>query len=228
MFAPGIAFIAFLFGTGLSLQGLTIVLGVTLGPAAVVAFSTTRTVTRVAVQALASINNSIWPELSRSVGGGRLDEARAILRRAVQLSLACSLALALGTALFGIPAIRWWTHGLVDPPVLLLPTLLLVTLANSLWYTLSAVLAATNRHQRMAAIYLLSTTAAVLGALPLSSMYGMEGAAIALLAIEIVMVGYVFPASLRVVQEAPGRFLRSLLDVRGAVRSAISILRSAL
>ena len=88
LLAPGVAFMAFPIGNALSLQGFTIVIGATLGAAAVVVFSTTRTITRVALQAMGSINNSIWPELSRSVGGGRLDEARAILRRSVQLALA--------------------------------------------------------------------------------------------------------------------------------------------
>ena len=129
--------------------------------------------------------------------------------------------------MFGVAIIRWWTHGLVDPPVLLLFILLLVIVANSTWYTLSSVLAATNRHKILAALYLSGTIAALLAAVPLSSAFGLEGAATALLAIDIAMVAYVFPAALRVVRDAPGDFLRALLDVRGAVRSAISSLRSA-
>jgi O-antigen/teichoic acid export membrane protein len=227
LLAPGVAFMAFPTGYALSLQGLTIVVGGTLGVAAVVVFSTTRTITRVALQAIESINKAIWPELSRSVGSGHFDEARAILRRSVQVALVGSLSLVLGLALFGVAIIRWWTHGLVDPPVLLLLILLLVIVANSTWVTLSAVLAATNQHRRMAVVYLSGTTAAVLGAVPLSSTFGLAGAAIALLAIDIAMVAYVFPAALRVIQDAPGGFLRALLDVRGAVRSAVSSVRPA-
>jgi O-antigen/teichoic acid export membrane protein len=225
LLAPGVAFLAFPFGNALSLQGFTIVVGGTMGVAAVVVFSTTRTITRVALQAMGAINGSIWPELSRSVGGGHLDEARAILRRSVQLSLAISCSLVLGLMLFGVPIIRWWTHGLVDPPVLVLYILLLVIVANSSWYTLSAVLAATNQHKRLAVLYLTGTTAAVVGAVPLSLALGLAGAAMALFAIDMAMVAYVFPAALRVVQDAPGGFLRALFDVRGAVRSAVSSVR---
>ena len=225
LLAPGLAFMAFPIGTALSLQGFTIVIGATLGPASVVVFSTTRTISRVPLQVMNSINNSIWPELSRSVGAGHLDEARSILRRAVQLSLVGSLSFAVGLALFGVAIIRWWTHGLVNPPALLLLVLILVVVANSTWYTLSAVLVATNRHRRLAIVYLTGTTAALLGAVPLSSALGLEGAAVALLAIDIAMVAYVFPASLRVVQDAPGGFLRALLDIRRAVRWAISRMR---
>jgi O-antigen/teichoic acid export membrane protein len=227
LLTPGLAFVAFPIGQALSLQGFTIVIGATLGTVAVVVFSTTRTVTRVALQAMGSINLAIWPELSRSVGSGRLVEARAILRRSVQLALASSLSLVLGLALFGVAIIRWWTHGLVDPPVLLLFILLLVIVANSTWYTLSSVLGATNRHKRLAVVYLSGTTVALLAAFPLSSAFGLEGAAMALLAIDVAMVAYVFHTALRVVDDAPLPFLRALLDVRGAVRLVISSVRSA-
>lgn len=227
LLAPGVAFMAFPIGNALSLQGFTIVIGATLGGAVVVVFSTTRTITRIALQAMSSINSAIWPELSRSVGSGRLDEARAILRRAVQLSLAASLSVLFVLALFGVRIIRWWTHGLVDPPVLLLLLLLLVIVANTVWYTLSAVLAATNRHKRLAVVYLAGTIVALLAAVPLSSVFGLPGAATALLAIDLGMVAYVFPASLHVVQDAPAGFFRALLDVRGGIRSLVSSLRPA-
>jgi O-antigen/teichoic acid export membrane protein len=227
LLAPGVAFMAFPIGNALSLQGFTIVIGATLGAAVVVVFSTTRTITRIALQAMSSINSAIWPELSRSVGSGHLDEARAILRRAVQLSLAASLSVLFVLALFGVRIIRWWTHGLVDPPVLLLLLLLLVIVANTVWYTLSAVLAATNRHKRLAVVYLAGTIVALLAAVPLSSVFGLTGAAMALLAIDMGMVAYVFPAALHVVQDAPVGFLRALLNVRGAVRSLVSSLRPA-
>ena len=116
LFAPGIAFMAFPVGNALSLQGLTIVVGAMLGAPAVVVLSTTRTITRVTLQAMSALGNSVWPELSRSVGGGHLEEARLILIRATQLSVAGSLSLVLFLAVAGPDIIRWWTHGAVDPP----------------------------------------------------------------------------------------------------------------
>jgi O-antigen/teichoic acid export membrane protein len=215
---PGIAFAAFPIGNALALQGFTIVVGATLGAAAVVVFATTRTITRVALQGMASINSAIAPELSRSVGGGRLPEARAILRRSVQLSLVVAGAVVAGLALFGGPIIRWWTNGLVDPPAVVLYLLLLVIIANSVWYTLSAALIATNRHTRIAGLYLAGTVAALLVSIPLSTLFGLAGAAAALLVIDIAMVIYVFPAALHVVQDAPSHFLRSLLYLPNTLR----------
>jgi O-antigen/teichoic acid export membrane protein len=220
--APGTAFMAFPIGNALSLQGFTIVIGVTLGATAVVVFSTTRTITRVALMAMSSIANAVSPELSRSIGSGHLDEARGILRRSVQVALLASLAVVLGLVLLGVPIIRWWTRGLVDPPLVLLVIFLFVIIANSTWYTLGSVLAATNKHRRMAGVFLLGTTAAVLVAVPLSTAFGLAGAATALLAIDMAMIAYVFPAALDLVQDGPRGFLRSLLDVRGAIHWAVS------
>jgi O-antigen/teichoic acid export membrane protein len=222
----GVAFMAFPIGNAVSLQGFTIVVGATLGAPAVVVFSTTRTITRVALQAMGSINNAIWPELSRAVGNGHLDEARAILRRSVQLALGASLSLVVMMAVFGVDIIRWWTRKAVDPPFLLLLILLLVIVANSMWYTLSSVLTATNRHKRLAVVYLSGTLIALFMAVPLGSAFGLPGIATALLAIDLVMVTYVVPAALRVVQDSIGGFLRGLLDVGGAVRSGVSRLRA--
>jgi O-antigen/teichoic acid export membrane protein len=218
---PGLGFVAFPLSNVISIQGFIIVVGSTLGAAAVVVFSTTRTVTRVALQIMMSINLSIWPELSRSIGSGRFDEARSILRRSVQLSLAASAGFALILTLFGSATIRWWTHGVVDPPRELLYILLLVMIANSLWFTLTTPLVATNQHTRMAIVYLVSSVAALLLAIGLSSAFGLPGAAIALLAIDFGMVVYVLPAALGIVHDHPATFIHALLDLPGAVRMAV-------
>jgi Membrane protein involved in the export of O-antigen and teichoic acid len=227
LLAPGLAFMAFPAANALSTQGFTIVISVTLGAGPVAIFSTTRTISRVALLAMQSINNSIAPELSRTVGARHLSEARAILRRSVQLSLAVSCLLVPGLALFGVTIIHWWTHGLIDPPVLLLPILLIEIGANAAWFTLASVLVATNRHKRLAVVYVSGTAAALLGAPPLILLFGLAGGAIALLAIDIAMVAYVFRAALPVVGDTAGPFIRALLDVRAAVRSLRSIVGPA-
>lgn len=217
---------AFPIGNALSLQGLTIAVGTTLGVGAVVVFSTTRTITRVALLAMSSINSAVWPELSRSVGSDRVDEARAILRRATQVSLAVSLSLVVVLALLGPAIIRSWTHGIVDPPRELLYVLLLVVVGNSVSNTLSTVLFATNQHRGLAMVYLLGVVVAVLAAIPLSSALGLPGTAMALLVIEVGMVVYVLPAALRVVKDRPRPFVRSVLDVRETIRLARSSVKT--
>lgn len=227
MLPSGLAFMAFPIGNAMSIQGMTIAVGATLGAPAVVVFSTTRTVTRVVLQAMGALGNSIWPELSRAVGGGHLDEARMIVRRATQLSVAASLSLVLVLAVVGPATIRWWTQGAVDPPHDLLYVLLLVVVCNTFWYTVFLVLLATNRHKRVAGVYLLGTATALVGALPLTAAFGLTGAAMSLLAIDLAMAGVVLSNSLQVMEETPGAFVRGLLDVPSTVRRARANMKSA-
>jgi O-antigen/teichoic acid export membrane protein len=222
LLAPGVAFMAFPLGTALSIQGVTIVVGALLGSAAVAVFATTRTVTRVVPQLLSAIGVSIWPEMSRSVGVGELEESRAILRRATQLSIVVSATFVVVLAAAGPSMIRWWTKGSVDPTSALLNLLLLGVSCNTIWSVLSIALAATNRHRRMAFVYLAANVAALLAAVPLTATFGVAGAAIALLAIDVAMITYVLRAALRVIDDAPGEFLRALLDFRGVIHWAAS------
>jgi len=221
MLSPGLAFMTFPLGTAISVQGFMIVVGATLGSTALVAWSTTRTLTRMSLQLMMSINLSVWPELSRSVGSGNHELARTILRRAVQLSIVASLSLSALLALIGPAFINWWTKGLVAPPPGLLGILLLVMVANSVWFTIAIALVATNRHSRMAIVYLAGTIVALVVAIPLTAAFGLVGAGLALLVIDAGMTVYVIPASLAVVHDSAAPFLRALMDIRGAVGEVV-------
>src|SRR4029079_4141207 len=166
LLAPGLAFMAFPIGNALSLQGITIVIGATLGATAVVVFSTTRTATRVVLQAMGALGNSVWPELTLSVGWGHLAEARLILSRATRLSVGASFTLVLILAVAGPAVIIWWTRGAVSPPGCLLYVRLVVVVCNTCWYTRFMVLLATNQHAQVAVFYLLGTATSLMAAVP--------------------------------------------------------------
>jgi O-antigen/teichoic acid export membrane protein len=223
LLSPGLAFLSFPVSVALSVQGLTIVVGAVLGSAAVVTFTTTRTLTRIALQLMSSVNLAIWPELSRTIGTGRLEEARTIQRRAVQLSLIIAVTVVALLAILAPAIISLWTHGVVVPPPDLLATLLLVVVANSFWYTLTTSIVATNRHIGFAMVYLASTVAALILAVWLTFEMGLVGAGLSLLAIDVVMLIYVFPATMRVVGDSPGAFLRSLVDIEATLRSLAAV-----
>ena len=220
LLAPGLAFMALPIGNALSVQGLTLVVGVVLGPVAVVAFATTRTMTRVVVLAVGAVGSAVWPEISRTVGRGSLDESRAIMRRATQLSLAISLTLAATLLAFGDPMIRWWTGGAVDPNRGLLVLLVVVVVANSVWSIPAAVLAATNRHKRMAATYLIGSGLSLLVAVPMTATFGTVGAAASLIVVDVLVVAHALPAALRIVDDTLRSFLRAVINISWALRWA--------
>jgi O-antigen/teichoic acid export membrane protein len=88
--------------------------------------------------------------------------------------------------------------------------LLLVIVANSFWYTSSVVTVASNTHERVAGVYLAGTAASLLIARLLIPSFGISGAAIALLAIDLIVGWYVISSSLAALSESAFDFYSSM------------------
>jgi len=211
--SPAFAFMAFPIGNALSLQGLTVLIGGTLGPVAVVCFSTMRTLSRVGFQVLAVIARALWPELSVAFGAGNISLARNLHRRACQvafiLSLACSGTLALiGPRIYG----SWTGHAVGFDP-LTFNLLLLVIFASSFWGTSSVVPMASNQHEKIALGYIIGTSMSLALAWVLLKPLGTAGAAIALLVIDCSMLWLVLHVTLRQLSDSPVLFAKSMLSM---------------
>src|SRR5258707_7234349 len=133
LIAPAVGFMAFPLGYALSLQGFTIVIGATLGPLAVVSFSTLRTLSRPIVQFTTWIKNAIWPELSRAFGAENLSLARRLNRIAWRGALAISVSGALCLWVAGPYIYRLWLRHDITFDTACFRVLLLVVVVNYLW-----------------------------------------------------------------------------------------------
>ena len=209
--SPALTFMGFPIGYALSLQGMVTVVGILLGPTAVVLFSTSRTLTRFVWQMLNAITNTIWVELSTAFGANDIALARSLHRRACQAAL--WLAVASSAALFVVgPLIfRLWTRGRVPFDPTLFGLLLIVVVANSFWSTSNIVLLSVNRHQQLAVVYVAVTSLSLAIALVLTRVMGLHGTALALLVIDIFMSTYVVTRSLAMVQDTLPDFIRFIL-----------------
>ncbi len=58
-----------------------------LGADAVAVLSTARTVSRLALQVVEMVKNTVWPELSIAFGAGNMELVRTLHRRACQMAL---------------------------------------------------------------------------------------------------------------------------------------------
>ena len=204
---PAVAYLAFPVGNALSIQGMVLVIGIVLGPIAVATFSTMRTLTRFGFQIMEAVKNSLWPELSTAYGTKNWPLARKLHRIA---SLWSSMGVAVFLLFAGDHIITIWTHGRIVPDEATFRWLLLVTVANSFWYTSSVVTIASNTHERVAAVYLGGSATALVIARLLIPYFGISGAAMALLAIDIIVGWYVLSQSLAALSEHMGDFLASM------------------
>jgi O-antigen/teichoic acid export membrane protein len=201
------SFLALPLGNALKYQGIVLVVGVILGPVAVVAFTTVRTLALAAFQSMSIIHLSVWPEMSAAFGAGDLHLAKGLHRHSCRASFWLSLVSVMALFFLGGWIYRFWTHGQVELNQPLFYVLLLVIVANSLWYTSSMVPMAINRHQRTALWYLLGAGSAVALAAWLLPRWGLAGAGSALLVIDIVMLVHVLPQSLALVHDRFAEFI---------------------
>lgn len=209
---PAFAYMAFPAGNALSIQGMLLAIGIVLGPIAVATFSTMRTLTRFVLQVMDSIKNSVWPELSAAYGAQDWRLARKLHRHACQASLWLAALSLAGLFVFGPRVYAIWTHGRVTMDPTTFHLLLLVMLASSFWNTSSVVALATNRHQRVAAVYICATAASVGLAVVLTRSFQLPGAAVSLLVVDLATGWFVIRESLGLLQDSFGGFIRAIAN----------------
>lgn len=188
MVRPAAAFMAFPLANALSFQGVTLLVGVLLGPVAVAVFSTYRTLARTAVQVTAMFSHSLWPEFSRQFGQGSLAELRQLARRsaalsAVQVLLLCAALYAIAPWLLSA-----WTHGKIafDPAVVGL--LIAYAAASGLSHVPRVLLMSTNQHGTLAVWTMLGGAVCVMLTAWWAPRAGLNGVGLAMLSSELLVV----------------------------------------
>jgi O-antigen/teichoic acid export membrane protein len=210
MVKPSLGFMAMPIGFALSIQGFTLVIGMVLGPIAVTVFATARTLTRAGSQLIYAIGNGIWPEFSSAFGSGDLSLARKLHRHAYQASLILSVSCALFLWMFGPAFYRVWVRKAVPLDLACFHILLLVTIANSLWYASAIVQMSANKHSRLAFVFLVATGLSCILGYFLTREFGLAGAASAVLLTDLAMCRFALRTSLKQMHDTPGAFLRAV------------------
>ena len=187
LITPSLASAAFPAGFALNIQGMVILVGVVLGPASTAVFSTLRTMSRLIVQALASVPAVIAPEISKAFAEDDIDRLRSLHRRGCQAVVWIAAPIVAILALFGQSIVSTWTSGTVEAQGGLLYLFLAVAALSALWLTSLAVMFARNRHQSLAIYFVVSSALALPVAYLSLQAWGLDGAAASRM-LEAVMV----------------------------------------
>lgn len=185
LFKPAIAFMAFPLGLAFSLQGMVLAIGMLLGPAAVAIFSAYRTLTRLLVQMITMLNQSVWPEISAAYGAGKMDVVTKLHRKGSSVTFWIALASVVGIWQMGEWIIGVWTHHAFQKHHVLLALLLATTFLNVLWQTSWVVLMATNMHQKISIMFIASAAGGLAISTLLIPQMGINGAGVALVIAEL-------------------------------------------
>ncbi|RQZ09499.1 lipopolysaccharide biosynthesis protein [Burkholderia sp. Bp9031] len=185
---PSLAFLGFPLSNGLNFQGILWVIGTALGPAQVAAFSTMRTLTRVAVQMMNLLSNSVWSEVSKLSAVGRKGDVARIKRRLTIVTIAVAGTIGIGMSEYGERFYSAWTGKHVVFDSALFDILLLSMVANSMWQSASIFVIAINRHIRFAVAYLVAASVAIVIGLFAVHHGGIVSVAICLLGLDVFLV----------------------------------------
>ena len=187
MMAPSFGLMAFPMANALTFQGLTLLTGFVLGPAAVVVFNAYRTIARTTVQLTAILSHALWPEFSRLFGRGEFNKLRTIVLQSNVVGALCSLTLSIIVYAVAPTILLLWTRGRVEYTESLMSLFLLYAVITSIQHVPRTFLIATNSHSRLGAVVLCLSGFSLVAAYFLSQHFGSPGTVTAMILGEIVV-----------------------------------------
>lgn len=215
IFHKGFGFLLSPVWQAIFFQGTTFVVRIVLGPIAVTIFNTVRTLTRAVNQANAMIIASVLPELQYEIGAGDLVKARKIFR--IGLTVIMIIAI-IGVVFlyFGGP---WfyeiWTRKALNPPSMMWNIFISGIVFNAIWWMSSDVLIATNRPYDFTIAGIIASILAVMASYFLSILFGLTGAAIGSLLLDVLLFIFVLPRSCKIIGQPLRSFFHdSIIDLK--------------
>lgn len=212
---PSLSYSLFSISNGLLIQATTAIVGYNLGSGKVVIFTTTRTLTNTIKQLLGFINNSVWNEFSILISQHKLEEARTLHLRTMQISILLTVLTFIFLLLSGDYILQFWTKGKVyiEQPFFFL--MLCVLLLESLWSVSFIVTLSVNKHEKTALTYIFSSIAAIFFSIFTIQYWGLSSIPISLFLVNISMSIVVFRLVATILNEHLNYiFLQKLLDVQ--------------
>ncbi|WP_435234248.1 lipopolysaccharide biosynthesis protein [Psychromonas sp. PT13] len=186
---PALSFMSFPVANAFSFQGMTICIGVIFGPAYLAIFNTYRTVSRIIVQCVNVVSNSIGPELSRQFGEGNNIAINSIHSKGRIITILSSLAVCFFLTIFGQFLLHLWVGDKIPYEAPLFYGFLTVAFLNASWQIELVYLTSLNRHMKISLVYLFASLLMLTMLYIIGNDFGHLGPIAALSTFELI-VGY--------------------------------------
>ena len=150
---PSLSFMTFPIGNTMILQGFTLVVNKFFGADEVVLFNTTRTLCNFIKTMVGTIQTSVMPEYSIAYGNSDYLRMRTLHRKSVKLSLLYTFFMGVVLLLMGPLIYSVWTHEKVEFSFLLMLGFIISLLFESIWWSSSVTVMATNNHTKLGIVF---------------------------------------------------------------------------
>lgn len=221
---PSLAFLWFPAGNALSMQGMVFVIGLTLGPLAVVTYTTLRTLTRALTLPLRSLNDSLRAEFSHAAGLADQPLLRTLHRNSACFALWGNCSIAILLAILGKPILHLWTAGRVEWSWSLFTPLLVAAFIQGLAYSSLMVIYASNAHKVVAPAYACISAVAVFASYFVAPL-GLNAVAWVVSGLELVALAVVVHQALPITGDSLTAFVKTI--THPPVKDGLTLLRRA-
>lgn len=193
MLKPALAFMAFPIGNALSIQGVTIVVGLVFGNSIVAAFNAYRTISRSVIQAVSLISHSLWPEFSRLYGANEIVYLEKLFKSGLRISSVITVFASV-IMFFLMPVVlKIWTSGKIEYISEWSMLFMVITLFGGLWHVPRILLLAINKHISISINYIGAAFVLLTIVWCFGSLYGMDGVLMSMALFEIYMLIACYP-----------------------------------
>ncbi|MDO6519611.1 lipopolysaccharide biosynthesis protein [Zobellia uliginosa] len=191
----GLGYLMFPAWQAIYFQGTTFAVRIILGPEAVAVFNTVRTLSRSVNQLLNIISSSIFPELQYEIGEGNMEKARKIYRFSIVSSFIIAFIGVVFLAIFGLWFYQLWTQNELHVPESMWYIFVTGILFHAFWWSSEPVFRAKNEPFKFAKAGITSACFSVLLTYIFSKYWGLTGAAMGALSLDLMMALIIMPLS---------------------------------
>lgn len=189
-------------------QGSTLAVRVVLGAECVAIYNTVRTVCRSVNQMYSIVNGSIFPEMQYEYGEGNLKTTQKIFVRSLHLVFIIAVLGVIVLCLFGPFLYSVWTHNTLTVSPKVWYVFMSGILFNAVWWTAGVIFRVVNRPYKFAMYGLLSSSISTCSIFILSHAYGLLGASIGYVLMDLIMAVVVLPEACNILGMRLKDFLR--------------------
>ncbi|MCZ0963691.1 lipopolysaccharide biosynthesis protein [Paracoccus benzoatiresistens] len=185
---PSLSYMFYYLSNLFTIQGVTVLVSASLGPAMVVVLQAIRTLTRLGRMASTIVIHAIQPVFAQLASEETPDQRLRIFRLLVISAMAGSMAYFIGMTTLGPNFLRYWTKDVVVGYNKLLYLMTAAIVFEIMWFTLQTPFTSTNRHSVFAVWLLVLSAAGLLANIVLLPVLGVTSAGWTLLGTHVLML----------------------------------------
>lgn len=176
----------------INMQGMVLMAGWLLSPAAAAVLGPTRTITRIAIQGVGIVNRGSLPEFARSFALNDIESIKKIININLIAIAFGLLPGAVTIAFFGQWFVKIWSGGGVQPEFGFVVLMSISMLLHGIWFFFFNMLLSVNLHAKISIYIFLSAVLGLGGAFALVPALHLNGIAVALIISELISSSVVF------------------------------------